>query len=293
MNLVAVYTQPDRPSGRGRRLSPGPVKQVAVEHGVPVIQPETFRDDAAYREFKAFAPDIMVVAAFGQILPARILDVPVHGCVNVHASLLPRWRGAAPVARAIEAGDETSGVSIMQMDVGMDTGAVIVKCKISVDRDDSAGTLMEKLADLGSGVLADCLDDYISGKLVPVPQDETLATYAPKLTKAEALIDWSMDASAIRNKIRALNPWPVAHTYHRGNRIRVIEAEIIGQAESGPRLEQGCIEAVERNGIVVECGYGMLRLTMLQKDHGRPLAARDFLNGYSVAPGDRLESPLR
>ena len=118
MNLVAVYTQPDRPSGRGRRLSPGPVKQVAVEHGVPVIQPETFRDDAAYREFKAFAPDIMVVAAFGQILPARILDVPVHGCVNVHASLLPRWRGAAPVARAIEAGDETSGVSIMQMDVG-------------------------------------------------------------------------------------------------------------------------------------------------------------------------------
>jgi len=287
MNLVAVYTQPDRPSGRGRRLSSSPVKQVAAEQGLPVKQPESFRDDDVYREFKALDPDIMIVAAYGQILPARILDVPAYGCVNVHASVLPRWRGAAPVARAIEAGDATTGISIMRMDAGMDTGGVIATSEIDIGNNDNSATLMGKLAALGAEALAGSLCGYISGRMMPEPQDEALATYAPKLLKSEAPIDWSAPAAEIRNKVRALNPWPVAHSCHEGNRIRVLEAELVTDPETDD-AGHGYVRLVDKRGIEVRCGEGVLRLTVLQKDHGRPMTARDFLNGYRVAAGDRL-----
>lgn len=285
--IAGVYTQPDRPSGRGRRLAPGPVKLIAMEHRLPVMQPESFRDEAVYHEFRALRPDIMVVAAYGQILPAGILDVPAHGCVNIHASLLPRWRGAAPVARAIEAGDATTGVSIMLMDAGLDTGGVIANSEIDVDNDDDAGTLLDKLATLGAQALADCLPDYLSGRLAPLPQDEAHATYARKLLKSEACLDWAMGAFELRNKIRALNPWPVAQTQHNENRIRILSAEMAEGADGGG-IPPGSVAEVDKTGLVVVCGDGLLRLTRLQRDHGKPLAARDFLNGYRIARGDRL-----
>ncbi len=288
LNLVGVYTQPDRPSGRGRRISRSPVKLLAIEYALPVMQPVTFKEAAVCREFRMLRPDIMIVAAYGQILPTSILDVPKYGCLNVHASLLPRWRGAAPVARAIEAGDTTTGITIMLMDAGMDTGAVIAKSEINVDHSDNSVTLMEKLAALGAEVLLRCLPDYLSGELTPVPQDEVHATYAPKLKKSEAPIDWARSAEDIRNKIRALNPWPVAHTKHQGNRIRVLEAEITNDTDTGAPETCGSVCRVDKRGIAVACGQGMLRLTKLQRDHGKPLPARDFLNGYSIAKGDRL-----
>lgn len=290
--LVAVYAQPDRPSGRGRKLKPGPVKRLAMEHGLPVMQPKSFRDDDAYREFRSLEPGIMIVAAYGQILPVRILEVPVHGCVNVHASLLPRWRGAAPIARAIEAGDSVTGVSIMRMDAGMDTGDVITTSRIGIRDDDNTGTLTTKLAQLGAETLAGCLDDYLCGRCIPQPQDPDLATYAPKLERGEAPVDWSLAAREIHNKIRALNPWPVVHTYHGNNRIRLLQADPLEGTESGPE-DCGRVVAVDKRGIVVSCGQGMLRLTVLQRDHGKPLAARDFLNGYAVAADDRLSGVIQ
>ncbi len=264
------------------------MKLLAIEYAVPVMQPATFKEAAVCREFRMLRPDIMIVAAYGQILPTGILDVPKYGCLNVHASLLPRWRGAAPVARAIEAGDKTTGITIMLMDSGMDTGAVIAKSEINLDHYDNSVTLMEKLAALGAEVLLSCLPDYLSGELTPVPQDEVHATYAPKLKKSEAPIDWARSAENIRNKIRALNPWPVAHTKHQGNRIRILEAEISDDMDTGAPATCGSVCRVDKRGIAVACGEGMLRLTKLQRDHGRPLAARDFLNGYSIAKGDRL-----
>lgn len=252
------------------------------------MQPESFRDEAVYRELRSIHPDLMVVAAYGQILPNRILDVPRHGCVNVHASLLPRWRGAAPVARAIEAGDDITGISIMLMDAGMDTGDVIVQSEIDVDSDDTAGTLLDKLAALGAQTLADCLPGFLSGRLMPVPQDEAGVTYAPKLTKSEAPLDWTITAFDIRNKIRALNPWPVAYTYHHDNRIRIHGADMVEGPGAGG-MPPGSIASVDKKGPVVVCGEGLLCLTRLQKDHGKPLAARDFLNGYVIARGDRLQ----
>lgn len=288
LNLVGVYTQPDRPSGRGRRISQSPVKLLAIEYAVPVMQPVTLKEAAACREFRMLRPDIMIVAAYGQILPAGFLHVPKYGCLNVHASLLPRWRGAAPVARAIEAGDTTTGITIMLMDAGMDTGGIIATSVINVDRSDNAVTLMEKLAALGAEVLVRCLPDYLSGELKPVPQDELHATYAPKLKKSEALIDWAGSAEDIRNKIRAFNPWPVAHTKHRGNRIRILDAETTDDTDTGAPQTCGSVCRVDKRGIAVACGRGMLRLTKLQRDHGKPLPARDFLNGYAIAKGDRL-----
>jgi methionyl-tRNA formyltransferase len=283
--IAAVYTQPDRRAGRGRRLRSSPVKLLALEHGLAVVQPATLNEEGARME--GFEPDVVVVVAYGQILPTQILDLPKLGCLNVHASLLPRWRGAAPIARAIEAGDRTTGVTLMQMDSGLDTGAIIANSTIEVDQADDSASLHDKLANLGADLLVRSLPAYVSGELKPVAQDNRAATYAPKLSKSEAGIDWSGTATDIRNKIRAFNPWPVAHTRHRGNRLRILQAEI-GNADD-KRVPQGTICRVDKSGVEVVCGDGVLRLTRLQRDDGRALAAGDFINGYPLQRGETLQ----
>jgi methionyl-tRNA formyltransferase len=283
--IAAVYTQPDRRAGRGRRLRSSPVKLLALEHGLPVVQPVTLNKEGARME--GFEPDMVVVVAYGQILPIQILGLPKLGCLNVHASLLPRWRGAAPIARAIAAGDRTTGVTLMQMDSGLDTGAIIASSKIKVDQADDTASLHDKLANLGADLLVRALPAYVSGELKPVAQDNRAATYAPKLSKSEADIDWSGTATDIRNKIRAFNPWPVAHTRHRGNRLRILQAEI-GNADD-KRVPQGTICRVDKSGVEVVCGDGVLRLTRLQRDDCRALAAGDFINGYPLQRGETLQ----
>ena len=286
--LTAVYTQPDRPAGRGRLLTPGPVKQLAQEHGLPVVQPATLKEECVQLQLADFAPDMMVVVAYGLILPEQILNMPKLGCLNVHASLLPRWRGAAPIARAIEAGDRRTGVTIMLMDSGLDTGGIIASSEIEIDQSDNSETLHDKLADLGADLLVRSLPGYVSGDLLPAAQDDKAATYAQKLSKSECAIDWSRTAASIRNKVRALYPWPVAHTYHGGNRLRILNVVISHKAD-GERLTHGTICRVEKSGVDVVCGSGVLTVTRLQRDHGRPLPVSEFINGYAMAPGDLLQ----
>ena len=283
--IAAVYTQPDRRAGRGRRLRSSPVKLLAGKHGLPVVQPATLKEEGARME--GFEPDMVVVVAYGQILPTRILDLPKLGCLNVHASLLPRWRGAAPIARAIEAGDRITGVTLMQMDSGLDTGAIIATSKIEVDQADHTASLHDKLATLGADFLMRSLPAYVSGELKPVAQDNRAATYAPKLSKNEANIDWSGSATDIHNKVRAFNPWPVAHTRHRGNRLRILQAEI-GDADD-KRVPHGTICRVDKSGVEVVCGEGVLRVTRLQRDDGRALPVGDFINGYPLQQGEILQ----
>ncbi len=286
--ITAVYTQPDRRAGRGRRLRSSPVKLLAQEQGLPVVQPVTLKEGSARLRMEAFEPDVVIVVAYGQILPTQILDLPKLGCLNVHASLLPRWRGAAPIARAIEAGDRTTGVTLMQMDSGLDTGAIIANSEIELDQTDNSASLHDKLAILGADLLVRSLPAYVTGELKPVAQDDRAATYAPKLSKSEANIDWSGTATDIRNKVRALNPWPGAHTCHRGNRLRILQAEI-GHADDGRRIRHGTICNVEKSGVDVVCGEGVLRVIRLQRDDGKALHVGDFINGYPLQQGELLQ----
>jgi len=286
--ITAVYTQPDHRAGRGRLLRLSPVKLLAQEHGLPVVQPATLKEEGVRVRMAAFEPDVVVVVAYGQILPAQILNLPKLGCVNVHASLLPRWRGAAPIARAIEAGDRITGVTLMQMDAGLDTGAIIASSKIEVDKTETSAGLHDKLANLGAELLVHSLPAYISGELKPVAQSDEAATYAPKLAKRESSIDWSGTATQIRDKVRAFNPWPVAHTCHLGNRLRILQAEI-GHADDGRRIPHGTICNVEKSGLDVVCGEGVLRVTRLQREHGRVLPVGEFINGYPLEQGELLQ----
>ena len=284
IEIGAVYTQPDRPSGRGRRLMASPIKRIAEEHSIPVVQPVSLREETAIEVLKAFAPEVLVVVAYGLILPGQILDIPRLGCVNVHASLLPRWRGAAPIPRAIEAGDSVSGITIMKMDSGLDTGPIIAKREVPIDNEDNSATLQEKLAQVGAELLLETLPAYVSGAANTVEQDDRHATYANKLSKAEARIDWQRPAFAIRNQIRAFNPWPIAFTFHRGERIRILRAQIADEAKN--KLAAGSICNIARGGIDVACGDGILSLTELQREGGKPLLAGDFLNGYPLGRGE-------
>jgi len=286
--ITAVYTQPDRRAGRGRRLRSSPVKLSAQEHGLAVVQPATLKEDSTRLHMEALQPDVVIVVAYGQILPTGILNLPKLGCLNVHASLLPRWRGAAPIARAIEAGDRITGVTLMQMDSGLDTGAIIATSEIEVDQTDNSASLHDKLANLGADLLVRSLPAYACGELKPVAQDGTAATYATKLSKSEGNIDWSGSVTNIHNKVRAFNPWPIAHTWHRGNRIRILQAEI-GGADDGRRIPHGTICNVGKSGVDVVCGEGVLRVTRLQRDDGRALAVVDFINGYPLRQGELLQ----
>ncbi|MBH1486455.1 methionyl-tRNA formyltransferase [Stenotrophomonas geniculata] len=274
--VVAVYTQPDRPAGRGRGLAPSPVKLEAVARGIPVYQPESLKDEAAQQQLRNLQPDLMVVVAYGLILPKAVLAIPTHGCWNVHASLLPRWRGAAPIQRAIQAGDAKTGVCLMQMEAGLDTGPVLLHQELPIAATDTGGQLHDKLAELGAQVLSDGLGLLRAGiKPIARPQPEQGVTYAHKLDKAEAKLDWAQDAGALARTVRAFNPWPIAEATLAGERVRIHGAVAL-EADHGQA--PGTVLAASRDGIDIACGQGALRLRVLQREGGKAITAADYLN---------------
>ncbi|MFT3790354.1 MAG: methionyl-tRNA formyltransferase [Rudaea sp.] len=277
IEIAAVYTQPDRPAGRGRKLAASPVKQAALDFGLPVEQPENFRDAATRARLAAHAPDLIVVVAYGLILSRKVLAIPALGCWNVHASLLPRWRGAAPIQRAILAGDAETGICLMRMEAGLDTGPVLLRRAIAIAPDDTGGSLHDKLAALGAEVLAEGLDRSVRGEALPATsQSADGVSYAHKLDKAEARLDWNDSAAALERKVRAFDPWPVAEGVVAGELLRVWRAE---SRDSGPGTrDSGEIVAATRDGIDVACGDGALRLIEVQRAGGRRIAAADYLN---------------
>lgn len=274
--VVAVYTQPDRPAGRGRQLQSSPVKQAALELGFSVHQPLNFKSEEARDELRSHEADLMVVVAYGLILPQAVLDTPRLGCWNVHASLLPRWRGAAPIQRAIESGDSESGVCLMQMEKGLDTGPVLLTLKTAISADDTGGHLHDRLSTLGAEVLSDGLKLARAG-LVPRAQAqvEEGVRYAHKIEKREAHLDWRLDAQQLAQKIRAFNPWPITETVLHGERVRIYRALALADAHAA---EPGAIISAGKSGIDIACGSGVLRLLSLQRDGGRPLSAAEYLN---------------
>jgi methionyl-tRNA formyltransferase len=278
--VVAVYTQPDRPAGRGRKLTPSPVKQAALAAGIPVEQPESLKSDDARATLAAYAPDLMVVVAYGLILPRKVLAIPRLGCWNVHASLLPRWRGAAPIQRAILAGDAESGVDLMQMEAGLDTGPVLLERRTPISHDDTGGSLHDRLAALGADVLTEGLSRVMAGEtLVPKPQPEEGVTYAHKLDKAEARLDFARPALELERQVRAFDPWPVAEGDIHGETLRVWAARAI---EGQPGATPGTVLGMTRDGIDVACGEGALRVTALQRAGGKRISATDYVNAMKT-----------
>ncbi|AMR65220.1 methionyl-tRNA formyltransferase [Aquipseudomonas alcaligenes] len=280
--IVAVYTQPDRPAGRGQKLMPSPVKQLALQHGIAVYQPQTLRDPAAQAELASFTPDLMVVVAYGLILPQVVLDTPRLGCINSHASLLPRWRGAAPIQRAIEAGDASSGVTVMQMEAGLDTGPMLLKVTTTITAEDTGGSLHDRLATLGSQAVVEAVTKLAARELRGEVQDDSLATYAHKLNKDEARLDWSRPAVELERLVRAFNPWPICHSTLNGEALKVHAAQL-GEGQGAP----GSVLTADKSGLTVACGEGALRLTRLQLPGGKPLSFADLYNSRreQFAPG--------
>lgn len=274
--VVAVYTQPDRPAGRGRQVVFSPVKKEALGRGLEVRQAATLRSAAAQEQLRALAPDLLVAVAYGLILPREVLEIPRFGCWNVHASLLPRWRGAAPIQRAIEAGDAETGVCLMWMAEGLDTGPVLLSQSTPIGPEETAGELHDRLAALGAQVLADGLGLLRVGiRPVPKPQPEEGVTYARKLDKAEAKLDWSQPAVLLANRVRAFHPWPVAEAELAGERVRIHAAHALARSR---HAEPGSVLAATREGIDIGCAEGILRITRLQRPGGKPIAATDYLN---------------
>ena len=274
--VLAVYTQPDRPAGRGRGLTPSPVKLEAAARGLPVLQPESLKGELSRDALRALQPDLMVVVAYGLLLPQRILEVPRFGCWNVHASLLPRWRGAAPIQRAIEAGDAETGVCLMQMEKGLDTGPVLLSQRLPIGPEETAGQLHDRLAGLGAQVLADGLGLLRAGmRPVPQPQPAQGVTYAHKLDKAEAKLDWTQPAEALARKVRAFNPWPIAEAELAGERLRLHGAVALDESHAAA---PGTLLRAGRDGLDVACGRGVLRVRVLQREGGKVITAADYLN---------------
>jgi methionyl-tRNA formyltransferase len=282
--IALVLSQPDRPTGRGLALHASPVKALAQTCGIEVFQPATLRDAAAQERLRAVGADAMIVAAYGLILPQAVLDLPRYGCINIHASLLPRWRGAAPIQRALLAGDTETGVCVMQMDTGLDTGAVASSASIAIDARETAASLHDKLAELGARLIVDALAHW---PLSPRAQATTGVTYADKIAKSEAPLDWRLPARQLDRQIRAFDPFPGASARIEGAAIKVWRAEVIDGNGAAP----GRVVAVDKTAIVVACAEGALRLTELQKAGGRRLPAAQFLAGHAIAQGSFFETP--
>lgn len=276
-DVVGVLTQPDRPKGRGRQIAASPVKTAALAHGIPVAQPQTLKDEVSRAELVAWRPDVLVVVAYGLILPPAVLDIPGLCCLNIHASLLPRWRGAAPIQRSILAGDTTTGVTIMVMDVGLDTGPMLLKREMVIRPDDTGGSLHDRLSMAGASAILEAFQGLEQGVLPPVPQPSEGVTYAAKIDKAEALIDWGRSALEIERQVRAFNPWPVAETRLDGEQLRVFAASAAVSRQID--AEPGTIVAVQDDGLWVQCGQGQLALQHLQRPGGRAVSAADFVRG--------------
>ncbi|WP_105173018.1 methionyl-tRNA formyltransferase [Pseudoalteromonas sp. T1lg24] len=284
-DVIAVYSQPDRPAGRGKKLKASEVKQLALTHDIPVYQPENFKSDDAKQQLADLNADIMVVVAYGLLLPKAVLETPKLGCINVHGSILPRWRGAAPIQRAIWAGDAETGVTIMQMDEGLDTGDMISIATCPIEAADTSASLYSKLAELGPTALIDTLATIADGTATPEKQNDELANYAKKLSKEEANIDWHMPAQQIERNIRAFNPWPICFTQMQGNTVKIYAAELVENTGN-----PGEILAADKTGITVATTEGALKITQLQPQGKKPMSAQDFLNGRAdwVAVGSTL-----
>jgi len=281
-SILAAYTQPDRPAGRGREVAASPVKQRALELGLQVEQPASLRAPEAQQRLAALAPDLMVVVAYGLILPQPVLDIPRLGCLNIHASLLPRWRGAAPIQRAILAGDTRTGISIMKMDAGLDTGPELLRRELDIGPRETGGELHDRLAPLGAAAIVEAVAGWAGGSLTPQPQPEAGATYAAKIRKEEARIDWSRTAVEIDRLVRAFNPWPVAETRLAGEQVRVWEAQPLDAKPATAALHGDVVPAAPGR-IIVATGAGLLELLTLQFPGRRPLRAREILNSRTLA----------
>lgn len=275
--IIAVYTQPDRPAGRGRKLKPSPVKALALEHSIPVEQPLNFKEEGSVSTLQNYNADLMIVAAYGLLLPLSILQAPKYGCLNIHASLLPRWRGAAPIQRAILAGDTETGITIMQMNEGLDTGDMLLKHSTPINKDDTGGSLHDRLAELGGTAIVDALRLLENNQLQPEQQDDSLACYAKKLAKSESGIDWSGSVNQIDRQVRAFNPWPGSQTSLDGKIIRIHETTIIEGSNTG---KAGEILAYSKEGIDVQCGKGQLRISKCQLPGSRAMSVTDLHNGH-------------
>lgn len=281
-SVIGVVTQPDRPAGRGSRIQMSPVKLTALDAGIPVFQPEKLRRVEAIDELRQWNAELYVVAAFGQILPQAVLDIPRFGSINVHASLLPRWRGAAPIQAAIRAGDSETGITIMKMDAGLDTGPILSQRAIPIAADETGQSLHDKLAQLGGDLLIETLPGYIDGTIRPIPQDDALATFAPRIDKDEGRIDWTQSAAQIERTMRAFTPWPGTFTYWKGQLLKIIAGrDVEGSAPVGA--------VVERNGIIaVGTGDGLFRLERVQLEGRKPTEIEDFVRGYPDFVGSQL-----
>ena len=284
-NLVGVFTQPDRPKGRGKQLAEPPVKALALKYGIPVYQPLKLRQPEAVAALAALAPELIVVVAYGQILPKSVLDIPRHGCINVHASLLPKYRGAAPINQAIIDGERETGITTMYMDVGLDTGDMLVKRTLTIGADETAGQLHDRLATLGRATMEETLRQLCAGTLQREVQDDAKSTYAPMMKKEDGRIDWTLPATAVHNKVRGFDPWPGAYT--------TLNGELLKLAVTSPTAEEGgapgSIVNADKDGVRIACGSGTLLVRELQLAGRKRLAAGDFLRGCPLAPGTVLE----
>lgn len=284
--VTLVVTQPDRPSGRGGKMSISPVKECALRHGIEVFQPERIKNPEGIRKLSETEAEVFVVAAFGQILSKEILDMPKYGCINVHASLLPRYRGASPIQQAILDGEKETGVTIMQMDEGVDTGDILMKKTVEISAKETGGSLFDKLSDAGAGLIVEALKALEEGKITPIKQDETLSSHVKQIKKEMGRIDFSGDAACIERKIRAFNPWPGAFTTLKGKGLKIWDADVAD--ESSKEAAAGEIVSVSKDSFVVNCGEGGLKINELQPEGKKRMKTGDFLLGYKLQRGDRL-----
>ncbi|MEN2775957.1 methionyl-tRNA formyltransferase [Acetivibrio clariflavus] len=285
-DVVAVVTQPDKPKGRGNKMSPPPVKEYAIEHGIEVLQPEKVKTEEFVEKIKEINPDLLVTAAYGKILPKSVLDIPKYGCINVHGSLLPRYRGAAPIQWSIINGEKVTGITTMYTDVGMDTGDMLVKAEIQITEDMTAGELHDKLAVLGAEVLKETLLRLKNGTLERIPQNDEEATYAPMMTKEIGCIDWSKSSREIHNLVRGTNPWPGAYTFLSGKKMKIWMTSVVSDDKHDSKA--GTILKVSKDGIVVACGSGKLNIKEIQFENARKMSVEEYICGHKIGEGELL-----